>query len=191
MVLALLFLADVVVFSTDNEWESGAVSVVMLLVGWFFWPPLAAFIASHTLHEIVVYVGGYLGLGVAVAFAKWIFFNLGIARKLKELGEDFRSVSESYASFYRYVEKNMGINKLLQRGGYIPEGDTPTDTFTPRAKNYVSRFTIWTLQWPVVAVDMVASEFIVKIGKHVATIADALFSSIGRALVGNAVKGLK
>lgn len=185
-VIAVLFLVDIIAFSNDMEWQSGCVSLVVMILGWWFWPPLQVFVATHSFAELAIYIAGYLGIGVSVSFIKWIFFNLGIASKLRELKTSF----SGEGSFYNFVGDTFGISNLLQTNNYS-KGKTLTESFTPRAKNYVDRFTIWTLQWPVVIVDMVASEFIVKIGKHVASLADALFSSVGKILIGSAVKDLK
>lgn len=70
------------------------------------------------------------------------------------------------------------------------KAESVIDALTPRAKDNVGLITIWIFQWPLVVVDTLITDFIVKLGKHAARVFDQLFSYFSRRLVAHATKGL-
>lgn len=64
------------------------------------------------------------------------------------------------------------------------------DALTPRAKDNVGLITIWIFQWPIVIVDTLITDLLIKLGKHAARLFDAMFSYFSRKLVAHATKGL-
>jgi hypothetical protein len=64
------------------------------------------------------------------------------------------------------------------------------DILTPKARNNVERISFWVLQWPIVVLSTVLEDLLLKIGKHLARLFDAVFNRAARALVGGAVEGM-
>lgn len=64
------------------------------------------------------------------------------------------------------------------------------DAITPRARDNIAFITLWIFQWPIVVVDMIVTDFLVKLGKHAARLFDIVFSFVSRKLVAAATKGL-
>lgn len=70
------------------------------------------------------------------------------------------------------------------------KAESVVDALTPRAKDNVGLITIWIFQWPIVIIDTLITDLLVKLGKHAARVFDAMFSYFSRKLVAHATKGL-
>lgn len=68
--------------------------------------------------------------------------------------------------------------------------DIITELLVPRAKKHIDDISIWVVEWPFVVVGMVISDFLMKIGKHLAKLLDRVFTGLSKVLIRNAAKGI-
>lgn len=81
-------------------------------------------------------------------------------------------------------------NRISYRDKDLLDDNVVLDLLTPRTRNYIDRVTFWVLQWPIVLIDFILSDLLLKIGEYIAQVIDTLFNRMARMFVGNAVKGL-
>jgi hypothetical protein len=95
------------------------------------------------------------------------------------------------AAFVKFFDDRM----KYRSGHKVYEADykqatSVVDALTPRARDNIGLITLWIFQWPVVIVESIIADFLIKLGKHAARLFDRLFSYFGRMLFANATKGL-
>lgn len=86
LILAAVLLVDIGLFIADRYWLSAMLFVATIAGSYFVFPEVAAFVDTHSYWTIGLY---YLGAGVITAAVKWVFFNVGVAMKLRELRAEF------------------------------------------------------------------------------------------------------
>jgi len=64
------------------------------------------------------------------------------------------------------------------------------DELLPHAIKYVDRITFWVLQWPFALLSLVFEDILLKIGRWVSEVFEALFTRMSRYMIKRAVKGL-
>lgn len=87
VIIAILFLIDVIVFSYDRyDWSIG-IMVATIVGAYFFTPYIKDFIHSAGWVAITTkYIPGYLAAGLATALLKWLAFSfrhIGTIKKIK------------------------------------------------------------------------------------------------------------
>lgn len=61
---------------------------------------------------------------------------------------------------------------------------------TPRTRDYIERVSFWVLQWPIVLINFILEDLLIKLANNIARLIDTVFNRLARLFVGNAVKGL-
>jgi hypothetical protein len=95
---------------------------------------------------------------------------------------------EAFVNFYSKKVEYRANHKV-----YTADHSQTTsvvDALTPRARDNVGLITLWIFQWPVVIVETLIADFLIKLGKHAARLFDQLFSYFSRKLFASATKGL-
>lgn len=108
-------------------------------------------------------------------------------RKQLKRNEFFRQLSHDRSAMLRIFKRSftLDISKHQQTNDELV-----LNALTPRTRDYLGRVTFWVLQWPIVLIDFVLSDLLIKIGEHIATLIDTVFSRMARMFVSNAIKGI-
>lgn len=97
-------------------------------------------------------------------------------------------------AFVEYFQSQLGYSDPAR--AHVHTGvdfESPTaiiDALTPRAKDCIGTISVWVFQWPLVIIEMLFADFLMKLTKHFARLIDAVFQGISRKLVERATKGL-
>jgi hypothetical protein len=212
--LSFLFLiALVVVFSL--------VEVFLIEQDFYGWSVTMIFIASglayYLIGDVETYVNSigwkeilfhhiplYLGIGVGVAFLKWIQSSFKFASELadikanltRDLGTFDATNAEHLKKLYDRITSRGGnytniIGRLINQkasGLQITSLDQLITEINPAAVQQVDRITSWIFTWPFVIVHTAFVDLLIKLGKHVAKFFDAIFGKLTRAIVANGLK---
>ncbi len=190
--LVLFLIAEIGLFLADKYVLSFVFILANLAFAFFFVPEFAAYIAAHGWMSILTeLLPIYLVIGVGIAVAKWFLFVFKKSQKMQECREKCgpdttRSnfVSTWNNRYYYYGSVGSWEERSLQNDDFF------YGLFTPKAKNEVDRITFWILQWPIVVVATLFEDFLIKLGKHVATLFDSLFTGLSKRIIGSALKGM-
>lgn len=101
-------------------------------------------------------------------------------------------------AFLKHVDTTIGLDKLMRRivsfsnavASDLSKEEALVDLFTPRTRHYIDRITFWVLQWPIVLIAFILEDLLVKFGRWVARMLDAVFNRMSRMMIGKSVKGL-
>lgn len=209
VLISLLLVADLMLFTFDRYVLSFFMLLVNIGLAWWLIPDVTSFVVQYTVRGLLTHVLPiYLLIGVGVAFVKWILFNIKFANIVSNIKEDFKQDKVGYefesdadrraafAHFWnnRYRCDSMFSSdetpKLSTNAFEYENSESLVHQLTPRAKNFIERITFWVLQWPIVIVSTLISDFLVKIGRHVAIIFDKLFTQLSRAWMRRVVKDI-
>lgn len=205
--LIVLLVIDFLLFTVWDRYIVSFFGLIVIAVGaYFLLPGFVDFINAHTWQDFVRWAGIYLGVGVAVAGLKWLFFNLRVGRKLREYRVEFE---KSYTDVERDgkaktpADKRKEYLSVISNHNYIiykqrkhisssanETEDRMIDELTPHALDYVDRITFWALQWPFAVLSLVFEDILLKLGRWLSEIFENVFTKLSRLLVSNAVKGL-
>ena len=205
-IIGLVFLI-IVALLAFSEADCYGWSLILLVVF-----AVSAVLALPTCNDYVINHGGirqvllsntvwYLAVGIAVAAGKWVLFHFKVATTLKDIRETYKqkplSSNESkYYAFIRHVyETCPNLLKGQDMSMYYPSKSLCTESemnksLTPSAKYHSDRIGSWVLQWPLVLLDFIVTDFLLKICKWVARIFGQVFDRMGRYLIADATKGL-
>lgn len=191
--LVLFVIAEIGFFIADKFILSFFILLGSLIFAFFFVPEVGAYIATHGYMSILTeLLPIYLVIGVGVAVVKWFLFVFKKAGKVAECRE--RARKNDHTSRHQLVE--YWNNYYYMYGNVYSAGVSLTndeeflELFTPVAKREVDRITFWVLQWPIVVVATILEDFLIKLGKHVASLFDSLFNGLSKKIIGNSLKGL-
>lgn len=90
----------------------------------------------------------------------------------------------------RYIFKRSNIIAYRSDNYDLTNDDVFVSLLTPRTGDYIERVTFWVLQWPIVLINFVFEDLLIKIGRHIARLIDVVFNRLARMFVSGAVKGL-
>lgn len=151
-VLAIVFIAECVFIEVEH-WGWATAVLLATLVGCHFLTPFSplAFVREHGLFTLV-YVLGYVGVGVAWSFLKWFSFLRGFRDTYRDHREGFLKFrglpagtnvpEEHLKAFKDYLQENTGWS--TDRG----LRDCLLSLTRPRAAKNKSRITAWMAYWP-------------------------------------------
>lgn len=158
--------------------------------------------ADYQRHEVVWWVLGYFGIGIAIAAGKWILFNYGVSRRIETARREFSDENDldkmtpeqrrerlaSYVYEKRYHiykdSKSINWNKAAE------SNEALVVELTPDALDYADRIAFWVLQWPFVVLGTLLEDILFRIGEWVSELFKGLFTRLTRAIIGQAVKGI-
>ncbi len=150
--LAVIFIAETV-FIEIEQWGWATILLIGTAVGCHFLTPFdpLAFIKAQGPFT-VVYVLGYLAIGVAWSFLKWFSFLRAFRDQFREKKEAFlkskglpagSNVPDSnLEDFKRYIRDNTGYSFVKSVFGGVITLERP------RAAKNKSRITAWMAYWP-------------------------------------------
>jgi hypothetical protein len=199
--ISTLFLLDLVLFSFDRYIWSFVCIVAQVIIAYFFVDIFHTYVTTQGIWNLVTeYVPIYLGIGILVAILKWFIFSvISVPGKIKEFTETFKYTevpgTTKYYQFLRCISDEYGVQKLLK--GYYPDfeigvtKEQMNEVLTPKAKNYIDRITFWVLQWPLVVLSTLLEDIILKIGKWVSTVFNAMFYRMSHLRVTSATQNLE
>lgn len=202
-IIAVLLLIDVIVFANDWYGVSSILLAAEACALWFLFPEVKDVITGQGLqHFFLVVLPSYLGIGIAVATAKWIWFNIRVASQVKEYAARFVPDADSrdnpFTQFLQYIDmgedRYSGIKCLLK---HDPAGLNAANTkeemihkLTPQAKKAVDRIASWIWQWPIVCISFVVDDLILEIGKWVASVFGTIFTRFSKMLISRATANI-
>lgn len=108
-------------------------------------------------------------------------------RKLRKRAEFLHQLSHDRSAMYTIFKRSFSLD--------LPRSKQRNDEYvlnvlTPRTRDYLARVTFWVMQWPIVLIDFVLSDLLIKLGEHIAVLIDTVFSRMARMFVSNAIKGI-
>lgn len=206
--IIFLLILDVIVFTQIDRYILSAFLLVLeFVVLWKFFPEIQTFLQVEDVSSFLMYaIPVYISIGVATAAAKWLLFNLQVARIVKKyvsiLNKEGAHVDDRaysrYAQLLLTIDRNYGVRRLLKNGSgssrtWVKEvhtKDEMNDILTPSATNYVDRIASWIAQWPVVVIALFVEDILFKFSTFVSEMFGALFSQFSKYLIKNATKDL-
>lgn len=200
-IISFFTIIEIILFENDLYGWSTVVMICGLIGAWVGLTQVHDYVASAGWQSIAIDFGYYLAIGIAVAFGKWIQFNVKFSVALAEVKakvENFNATNLEKV-FELFGKIRNSNHPMIERaispdagGRYHKEPvssmDDLIDCITPKAKQNVDRISAWIATWPFVIAHTVFADFIIKIGKHVATFFDAIFSKFTRAIVARGLK---
>lgn len=199
ILVSILVIADFTLLAFDEYMWS-----VLVLVGgivgltWLF-SPVSEFVASIGWHTLAFhYLPLYLLVGAGVALMKWVFYNLKVASYIKEYKvkaqKEYKDNPSKIREYFVINLWNQRYNRNVKLWNITKidynNDEEFLDAITPKAKKHVSKISVWILQWPFVLISTFIEDVIRKLGKHLASLFDAMFTRLSRLLIRNAAKGL-
>lgn len=172
-----------------------------LIGAWVGLTAVHDYVASVGWQKIAIDIGYYIVIGIGIAFGKWIQFNVKFSMALAEIKADLKDFQptnlEHVFALFRKIRDSR--DTLIERAVSPDVGrrydkepvrsmDDLIDCITPKAKQNVDRISAWIATWPFVIAHTIFADLIIKIGKHVATFFDAVFSKFTRAIVARGLK---
>jgi hypothetical protein len=199
IIIALLIL-DVIVFATDRYGWSSILLAVELGILWFIFPEIKNALTGQGLeHFFLVILPTYLGIGIVVAAAKWLWFNIRVASKIKDYAANFKPSTETgapneFSQFLKFVNgRGYGLHNLLKQeynGTNVETKEEMIVQLTPQAGQAVDRIAAWIWQWPVVCISFIFEDLVLEIGKWVSRVFGTLFGRFARMLIGRATANI-
>lgn len=201
--LLVLVLVDVVLFSYEEYEWSVTVMIASITAAYLFQPEFHAFVHAGWYLILMKYMPIYLGVGLVTAIVKWAINNVKCVGRIREAKKEFDTRYPIKETLPTEVVAETRRKAFVAFFKQLPTSQKDTiysvdfalatsvvDALTPRAKDHVGLITLWIFQWPVVIVEILIADLLIKLGKHTARLFDTAFSYFSRKLVANATKGL-
>lgn len=197
--LLVLVLVDVVLFSYEEYEWSVTVMIASITAAYLFQPEFHAFVHAGWYLILMKYMPIYLGVGLVTAIVKWAINNVKCVGRIRKAKKEFDArypiVKETTpqlrrAAFVAFFKQLPTSQKDTIYSVDFALATSVVDALTPRAKDHVGLITLWIFQWPVVIIEILIADLLIKLGKHTARLFDTAFSYFSRKLVANATKGL-
>jgi hypothetical protein len=204
IVIAALLILDVIVFANDRYGWSSILFAAELAALWYFIPEIKDVLTGQGLaHFFLVVLPVYLGIGIVVAAAKWLWFNIRVAGKVKEYAASFTpktgaGADNEFTQFLRFVDDGQGRYNGLQRllkhdtngSSNVDSKEKMVHMLTPQPKKAVDRIAAWIWQWPVACLSFVIEDLVLEIGRWVSKVFGAVFSRFAKMLIGRATANI-
>lgn len=197
--LLVLVLVDVVLFSYEEYEWSVTVMIASITAAYLFQPEFHAFVHAGWYLILMKYMPIYLGVGLMTAIIKWAINNVKCVGRIREAKKEFderypiakeTTPQHRRAAFVAFFKQLPTSQKDTIYSVDFALATSVVDALTPRAKDHVGLITLWIFQWPVVIIEILIADLLIKLGKHTARLFDTAFSYFSRKLVANATRGL-
>lgn len=198
ILLGIVIIVECLLIAHDKFSESFGLLVVSAVLAWFFWPDFHAFFSEMGWMTFLKYVGVYLVVGMGVAFFKWILFNVGFANKVSEIKKDLmidlNDASQCDKLAHRVRDNLAGRYKFpthcnsFGQPKHFKDIQEVTSFLTQDARKHKGRISFWVLNWPLVVINLLIEDLIIKIGEWLSEIFNAIMRGISEKLVLRALK---
>ena len=204
IIIAALLILDVIVFANDRYGWSSILFAIEVGALWMLFPEIKDIVSgAGWMHFFLVILPSYLGVGIVVAAAKWLWFNIRVASQVKDYAASFtprkrEGAENEFTQFLRFVDEGGGrydgLKRLLKHdtngSRMVDSKEKMVHMLTPQAKKAVDRIAAWIWQWPVVCLSFVLDDLILEIGKWVSRVFGAIFTRFSKMLIGRATANI-